>query len=140
MKTCIFFGHRDCPDALMPLIRDAVAECIRMGVTGFYVGNKGKFDRMVQHALFEAKKKYPHILCAVVLHKMPLGEKFLLPTLLPEGVETVLQRFAISFCNTWMLKKANCVVTYVVHAWGGAAKFAELAKKQKKYILELGAI
>lgn len=57
--------------------------------------------------------------------------------MLPEGIETVHPRFAISWRNKWMIKQSDYVVTYVTHSWGGAAQFAELAEKQKKIIVSL---
>lgn len=58
-------------------------------------------------------------------------------TLFPEGIEMVPRRYAISWRNRWMLRRADYVVTYVTHGWGGAAQFAELAKKQGKMVCNL---
>lgn len=58
-------------------------------------------------------------------------------TIFPEGIETVPKRFAISWRNRWMLKQADYVVTYVTHSWGGAAQFAEMAKRQHKKIVNV---
>ena len=58
-------------------------------------------------------------------------------TMLPEGIETVPRRFAISWRNRWMLRQSDCVVTYVTHSWGGAAQFAEMAERQKKTVVNL---
>ena len=58
-------------------------------------------------------------------------------TLLPEGIEAVHPRFAISWRNKWMIKQSDYVVTYITHSWGGAAQFAKLAEKQKKTVINL---
>lgn len=58
-------------------------------------------------------------------------------TMLPEGIETVHPRFAISWRNKWMIKQSDYVVTYITHAWGGAAQFAEKAAKQNKIVINL---
>lgn len=58
-------------------------------------------------------------------------------TMLPEGIESVHPRFAISWRNKWMLKQSDFVVTYITHTWGGAAQFAEKAKRQKKTVINL---
>lgn len=65
-------------------------------------------------------------------------EPYGLATILPEGIEKVPKRFAISWRNRWMLDHADCVVTYVTHAWGGAAQFATRARKQGKRVYPLG--
>jgi hypothetical protein len=37
-----------------------------------------------------------------------------------------------------MLKQSDYVVTYITHSYGGAAQYAEKAKRQKKMIHQLG--
>ena len=58
-------------------------------------------------------------------------------TMLPEGIESVHPRYAISWRNNWLLKQADYVVTYITHSWGGAAQYAAKAKKQGKTVVEL---
>ena len=58
-------------------------------------------------------------------------------TMLPEGIENVPPRFAISWRNKWMLKQADMVITYITHSWGGAAQFADLAKRQRKQVINI---
>lgn len=36
-------------------------------------------------------------------------------TMLPEGIETVHPRFAISWRNKWMIKQSDYVVTYILN-------------------------
>ena len=58
-------------------------------------------------------------------------------TMLPEGIETVPRRFAVSQRNKWMIAHSDYVVTYVTHSFGGAAQFAELAARKKKHIITI---
>ena len=86
---------------------------------------------------------YPHIHYAVVLERIPLkrdeyDSRDYSDTMLPEGIETVHPRFAISWRNKWMIKQSDYVVTYITHSWGGAAQFAEMAERQKKTVINLG--
>ena len=69
---------------------------------------------------------------------MPSGQDAAEDTMLPEGIETVPRRFAISWRNNWMLDRADYVVTYITHSWGGAAKYANLARKKGKTVIRLG--
>ena len=52
-------------------------------------------------------------------------------------MEDVPPRFAISRRNEWMLQRADMVVMYVTHSWGGAAQYAKKAGKQGKIVLNL---
>ena len=62
MPICTFFGHRDCPDTIKPKLRTVLVELIEQhSVSGFYVGNKGAFDRMVLSVLRELSGAYTHI-------------------------------------------------------------------------------
>lgn len=137
---CTFFGHRDAPPEIKPLLREVLLDLIeRQGVKQFYVGNQGNFDAMAVRLLKEFEKLYS-ITYDVVLAYLPkktdpFFEAYY--TILPEGIETVPPRFAIEYRNKWMIEHSDIVVTYVTHSFGGAAKFKELAKKKSKKIIEL---
>lgn len=141
MAVCTFFGHRDCPEEIRGELREAVIDLIvNRNVDRFYLGNQGGFDSMVHSVLRELKGAYPQIEYTVVLAYFP--EKPMenwAETMLPEGIETVPRRFAISWRNRWMLENADFVVAYVTHDWGGAAKYAALAEKQGKPVHYLGS-
>ena len=143
MPACTFFGHRDCPSSIKSKLRKVLIDLIEShAVDMFYVGQQGAFDSMVRSVLKELVSLYPHINYAVVLERMPpkrdeFDTRDYSDTMLPEGIETVHPRFAISWRNKWMIKQSDYVVTYVTHSWGGAAQFAELAEKQKKTVINV---
>lgn len=141
MAVCTFFGHHDTPSSVRPNLKTTLIDLIEHhGVNTFYVGNHGAFDAMAWSVLSELRPIYSHIRCTTVLAYMPPQPDRLRKTydykdsLLPEGIENVPKRYAIVWRNKWMLKQADCVVTYVVHHVGGAAKFEEMAKKQGKTV------
>ena len=106
----------------------------------FYVGNQGGFDYMVRGVLRELAEEYPDIRYAVVLAYLPettSREADFSDTMLPEGVETIHPKYAITWRNNWMLQKSDYVVTYITHSWGGAARFAEKAKRTGKPVRNL---
>lgn len=141
MAVCTFFGHRDCPDTVGPLLRERLEELItERGVDMFYVGNQGQFDAMVRGVLRRLAQEHPQIRYAVVLAYMPGpddGRDFS-DTMLPEGLESVHPRYAISRRNEWMLRRSDFVVTYITHSWGGAARYAAKAARMGKQIFPLG--
>ena len=143
MVVCTFFGHRDCPRSIQSKLREVLVDLIEnYAVDMFYVGQQGAFDGIVRAVLKELVSVYPHIHYAVVLERMPpkrdeFDTRDYADTMLPEGIEAVHPRFAISWRNTWMLKQSAYVVTYITHSWGGAAQFAEKAERQKKTVINL---
>ena len=71
MNSCTFFGHRDCPETLLPALEAALIELIESkDVTHFYVGNQGTFDRLVRTSLRKLTARYPHIRYTIVLAYM----------------------------------------------------------------------
>lgn len=142
MATCTFFGHRGCPDAVLPNLRAAVYDLIEtQGVDRFFVGNQGRFDALVLRVLREAKTSYPQIRYDVVLAYMPKpNDPAPLPseeTLFPEGIETAPKRFAISWRNRWMIDHADFVICYITYSCGGAAQFVRDAKRKYRKVIEL---
>lgn len=138
---CTFFGHRMAPREIeKPLERVITDLIITHKADFFYVGNQGNFDSIVQRVLRRVKQQYPHIQYAVVLERMPSDNSALeetVETIFPEGMENVPPRYAIDRRNTWMLSKATFVVTYVTHTVGGAFKFKEKARKQRKTVIDI---
>ena len=60
-KSCFLFGHRDCPDSILPKIEAAVKKHYELGVRYFYVGHRGRFDSLVTTAVKRAKEQHPDI-------------------------------------------------------------------------------
>ena len=140
--TCTFFGNRDTPQAIEPILYQTIIRLIKeQGVTLFYVGNHGRFDRMAYHCLKRVKQQFPLIQYFVVLAYLPRGKDGLEylweETIYPEGLEQVPYRLAIIKRNEWMINKADTVITYVKHTTGGAYRFSQIAKKKGKQIIEL---
>ena len=140
--TCTFFGHRDTENEIEPILRKVIIDLIEnKNICNFYVGNHGRYDSMVRKLLIELKEIYP-IRYAVVLAYLPSNkcefEKYSADdTMLPEGIEKVPQKFAINYRNKWMIEHSDCVVTYVKHNLGGAARFKEYAIKKNKIVIDL---
>lgn len=142
MSACVFFGHRDCfgLDALS--VENAIEALIQQGVDTFYVGHQGEFDRMVLRCLKKLKHVYPHVSFFVVLAYLPRraeqNDVYGQHSVFPEEVATEHPKFAIERRNRWMIHKADYCVCFVDHTWGGAYKFAKLAKRRKLTVLNLG--
>lgn len=141
MRVCTFFGHRECPEAVKEVLYHTVEALIQQGVDTFYVGNQGQFDAYVRSVLRHLRQaRYPHIRYCVVLAYLPIKPDPVednTDTIYPEGLETVLPRFAIEWRNRWMLRQADHVVCYTPYSWGGAYKFAQQARKQGKVVIPL---
>lgn len=136
MFACTFFGHGDSPDSLFPILKDNIVNLlIHHHVTVFYVGTHGNFDTMAYRAVKELQVEYPEIHVYRVLAYMSKEE--IADSILPEGIEMVHPKYAISWRNKWMLDRSEYVVAYVVHNYGGAAKYVQQAKRKSKNVINL---
>ena len=105
MCVCTFFGHRDCPNTIKPLMREVIIDLIEnQNVDTFYVGQQGSFDFLARSVLAKLADEYPHIRYSIVLARLPQQNKTYDPldasnSLLPEGIENVPPRFAINWRN-----------------------------------------
>lgn len=138
--TVCFFGHRDVPEAIRPVMKQKIERLIGCGADCFLVGNQGRFDAMALGCLREIAAKYPTVVYKVVLAYMPepgVNEFRQGETMLPEGVESVHPKYAIAHRNQWMAEVADTAVVYVAHSWGGAAKYAGIMVKKGKRVINL---
>ena len=139
-RTCCFFGHKDAPESVKEELYVAIEKLIvEHDIDTFYAGNQGLFDFYARAALRQLQEKYP-ICYSVVLAYMP-GEKTeygdFSDSILPEGIEEVHPKYAISWRNDWMLRQSNYVIAYVHHNWGGAARYVQKACRQGKTVINL---
>ena len=142
MKTCTFFGHSlITKDISSELKKTLINLIVKENVKKFYVGNHGDFDHIVHSVLIELSKIYD-INYYVVLAYIP--EKKYDPednspsdTILPDGIEKIIPKFAISYRNKWMIEQSDFVVTYVTHDYGGAAQFRDKAIKIGKTVINI---
>ena len=143
MSTCTFFGHRNVMTDIENVLQSTIIDLIENhGVDRFYVGNQGNFDSIVRKTLEKLAMQYS-FQYAVVLAYMPketsASDDLSSNTLLPDGIEFVPRRFAISWRNKWMIEQSDYVVTFITTSIGsGAAQFKELAERKKKTVINLG--
>lgn len=137
--TCTFFGHRDTPAEIKPLLREVLLDLIeQQRIKQFYIGNNGNFDSMVRSLLSEFERthgiQYVIVLAYLPKKTDPFFEDY---TMLPDGIENIPRRFAIDYRNRWLIDHTDVVVTYVAHNFGGASKFKAIAEKKQKVVIEL---
>ena len=117
-------------------MKETVEGLIRRGADDFLLGGYGGFDACAASVVWELKKQYPAIRSTLVLPYLDRevdAAKY--DTTLYPPLEQVPRRFAISKRNENMVNKADIVVAYVTHDWGGAAATLAYAKRKKKEII-----
>lgn len=139
MATCFFIGHREAGEELLPLITDAAERLIaERGVTAFYAGGYGNFDRLAGSAVLRLKERYPHVRLYRVIPYHPAERPIQAPqgydgTYYPPGMERVPRRFAIPRANRAMIDASDFLIAYVRRAAvSNACEILEYAKRREK--------
>lgn len=137
-KSCFFIGHHDAGAELLPLLAETVERHITAyGVTDFFVGHYGSFDRMAAHAVKEAKKLHPEVRLMMVLPYHPA----IRPVETPEGFdgtyypwedERIPKRVAIVKTNQRMVETCDYLIAYAFHFLGGSGQIVEYARKREE--------
>ena len=143
MNVCTFFGHSECYGLDKDVLRNAIEDLIKQGITEFLVGNHGQFDGMVFSCLQDLSKDYPEIQYSVALAYLPTHKQeydiYQGHSFYPEGQEMGPAKFAIERRNRWMIDASDYCVCYMNHTWGGAYKFARMASNRGLQVINLGS-
>ena len=136
MKSCFFLGHRDAPESIREALDNAIERHItEYGVTEFFVGHYGRFDRMAQTALVRAKAHHPEISVRLLIPYHPTERPVSAPegfdgTFYPPGMESVPRQLAILRANRYMIDHCDHLIAYAWHAASNARDLLEYAKKR----------
>ena len=109
--------------------------------TDMYLGGYGEFDSFAYECCKKYKERRPNISLVFVTpylrneHLCEEGKAYDL-ILYPE-IEDKPQWYAIAYRNKYMIEKAEYVVAYVAHDWGGAYTTYKYAKRKGKPIFNL---
>lgn len=117
----------------------------KRGVTEFWIGNYGGFDRCAASAIGEVKKTYAHIKLVLVLpyltkavsdNKEEYYEKYD-EIVIADMSEKTPARLRVIKANEYMVDNCDFLVCNVEHSWGGAAKTMEYAERKGREIWNL---
>ena len=135
-KVCFMFGHADCPESMLPNIAEAVERCYSShGISDFYVGNRGQFDRLAAIAVKQAKQRHGDIRLYLLLAYHPAER----PVDLRQGfdgsfyppLENTPRPFTIVKANRYMVDTSSCLICYVKHT-GNARNLLDYAQKRMR--------
>ena len=138
MGTCFFIGHREAPEALLPLLEEAVERhIVEYGVTDFMVGNYGHFDALAARAVMTAKQRHQEVTLFLLLPYHPYDQPIAPPkgydgTFYPPGMEGTPHRAAIVKANRYMVAHSSHLIAYVWHAASNARDILEYAQRRER--------
>lgn len=141
MAIAAVFGHRDYSyyeyrDKLRVIFADLVQN---HGVTEFFNGGRGDFDRLCGVLVNELKDTYP--IQNTLILSYPPDKNFVLPSYFDSSLylleEKVPVKFAISHTNRKMVELADFIVSGTYFGFGGAWEACDYARRCKKKIINI---
>lgn len=137
MKSCFFIGHRDVNAEIYPaLLAEVERHVTEHGVTDFFVGHYGGFDRMATQAVKEVKRRHHEVRLMLVLPYHPAIRPIETPkgfdgTYYPWEDERIPKRLAIIKTNQRMVETCDFLIAYAWHFLGGSGQIVEYARKRE---------
>ena len=109
-----------------------------------FLGGYGDFDAFAFRCAKEFKQSHPNTQLYLIVPYLQQEKDILqrkeFDFVIYPGLEHVPPRYAISHRNRWMIEKADIVISYVSHTYGGAYSMYLEAKKEAKKIYNLGLL
>lgn len=110
-----------------------------------YLGGYGGFDQFAYECCKKYQKTHPNISLVFVTpylmsdyqHNHLRFQKTMYDSVLYPEIENKPKRYAILYRNKYMVEKADYVIAYVSHNWGGAYSTYQYAKRKGKNIFNL---
>ena len=107
----------------------------------FFLGGYGDFDRFAYGCAKQFQKERGDaklILVTPYLNTKNMEDKEnCFDEIIYPELEKVPRKYAIIHRNRWMVEKADIVISYVTHQYGGAYTMYQYAKRKKKEIYNI---
>jgi len=142
-----FCGHskiRICKDTEQKMLA-FLEEKVGSSPVDMFLGNYGKFDNFAYECCKKYKEAHPNVSLVFVTPYLTIEyqrnhlkylQKMYDSIIYPE-IESKPKRFAITYRNRYMIEKADYVVAYIDHNWGGSYATYKYAKSKGKEIFNL---
>ena len=142
-KICSFCGHRDCDSSIRKQIKETITDLIEnQGITTFYSGGMGNFDKLCESVVRELKQKYEDIrLCLIMPYmtkKLNTDKEYynaMYDEIIIPDLGDIHYKRAITERNKWMVDCSDVILFYVTRSSGGAYRMQKYAKNENKTIL-----
>ncbi len=141
-KICCGFGHRDYyggADSLLAALKYADSK----NCTVFQTGGRGAFDRAFSAAVKKLALENPEIRLQLILPYLSAElnnnkaeyERYYDAIILPEAVDGVHFKAAITVRNRWMVDRADLIISGVCRNYGGAYDAVRYAERKGREIV-----
>lgn len=139
-----FRGTEEYEQKILDLLKEKVGD----SAADMYLGGYGGFDRFAYECCKKFQATHPNVTLVFVTPYLTVEyqqnhlkyQKTRYDSILYPEIEDKPPRFAITYRNRYMVEKADYVIAYVSHDWGGAYTTYKYAKRKGKTIFNIGKI
>ena len=140
------FGHRDLCEhrklekKIYPILEKLILE---KTYVQFYIGRNGEFDIFTASIIRRAKKAFGYgnvdltLALPYKVKDIEFYANYYDSVIIPESIEKIHPKRAITMRNRWMVEQCNLVICFVNRDAGGAYTALEYATKLGKKIINL---
>lgn len=147
-KICSFAGHSQlsAKESIYEKLLTTVEALITSeGITEFWTGNYGDFDRLSAGAVRALKDKHPEIRLVLVVPYLTADinesrdyySESYDEIVIADMPASTPKRLGIIKANQYMVNNSEVLVCFIEHSFGGAAKTMEYAKKKGVRVVNL---
>ena len=130
-----FFCTTEYKNKLISILEKEIGDSF----TELYLGGYGGFDSFCYACCKEYQQDHPLVRLVYVTPYLkidPIYEKNYDSVIYP-ALEDKPKRYAIGYRNKYMVEKADLVIAYINHDWGGAYETYKYAMRKNKRIINL---
>jgi uncharacterized phage-like protein YoqJ len=130
-----FFSSNEYQNRLIEILEHEVGDLS----AEMYLGGYGGFDSFAYSCCKKYKQTNASISLVFVTPYIKIDPIVCqnYDSILYPGLEDKLPRYAITYRNRFMVDKADLIIAYIDHEWGGAYNTYKYAKKKGKRIINL---
>lgn len=138
-----FCGHaqfqrsEECEKKLLTFLEEKVGD----SSADIYLGGYGNFDAFAYGCCKKYQESHPNISLVFVTPYLSNNhlqyQKDIYDAVLYPKIENKPLRYAITYRNRYMVEKADYIIAYVSHDWGGAYATYKHAQRKGKKIFNL---
>ena len=130
-----FFESNKYENLLIDILEREIGTCS----AEMYLGGYGGFDSFAYVCCKKYKRQHPNISLVFITPYLKvdpmLAQKY--DSVIYPGIEDKPKRYAIGYRNKYMVEKADLIIAFINHDWGGAYKTYEYAMRKSKRIINL---
>ena len=144
--TVSLFGHRKLYDLyridkyLVPILKKLIQQ---KPYVSFLIGRNGEFDEYAASVIKQIQKEFGKdnnditLVLPYTVSDLEYYIKYYDNIIIPDGIEGMHPKSAITMKNRWMIDQSDLVIVNVEHNQGGAFTAMKYAEKRNRKIINL---